>query len=56
MIISADITIDETGILEQMDVVKKAGDKFEDEMFKLRGMLAKANATAKIEKEKAEEK
>lgn len=54
--IFAEVTIDETGIIEQMNKVKAAGDKFEEEMFKLRGMLAKANATAKVENGKAEEK
>ena len=49
MNIFAEITIDETGIIAQMDKVKEVGDKFEDEMLKLRGMLTKSNATTKIE-------
>ena len=56
MNIFAEVTIDETGIIEQMNKVKAAGDKFEEEMLKLRGMLAKASATAKVENGKAEEK
>lgn len=56
MNIFAEVTIDETGIIEQMNKVKEAGDKFEDEMYKLRGMLARGNATAKIKSEKTEEK
>ena len=54
MIISAKINVDETGILAQMDAVKRAGDKYEDEMLKLRSMLATATATA-TQTEKAEE-
>ncbi len=54
--ILAEVTIDETGIIKQMDAVKEAADKFEDEALKLRGMLAQIKATAKVEKEKAEEK
>ncbi len=54
MIISAEIKVDETGIIAQMDVVKKAGDKYEDEILKLRSMLANATATS-IKTEKAEE-
>lgn len=38
--ILAEVTIDETGIIKQMDAVKEAADKFEDEALKLRGMLA----------------
>lgn len=53
--IFAEVTIDETGIIRQMDAVKAAGDKYEDEMLKLREMLAKGQATAKVN-EKAEEK
>ena len=45
MIISAEIKIDDTGILEQMEAVKKAGDVYENEILKLRGMLLRANAT-----------
>jgi hypothetical protein len=56
MNIFAEVTVDETGIIAQMDAVKAAGDRFEDEMCKLRGMLARASATAKVENEKAEEK
>lgn len=56
MNIFAEVTIDETGIIKQMDAVKEAADRFEDEALKLRGMLAQAKATAKVEKEKAEEK
>lgn len=56
MNIFAEIAIDETGIIKQMDIVKETADRFEDEMLKLRGMLAQAKATAKVEKEKAEEK
>lgn len=56
MNILAEVTIDETGIIKQMDAVIKAADKFEDEALKLRGMLAQIKATAKVEKEKAEEK
>lgn len=54
--IFAEVTIDETGIIKQIDAVKEAADRFEDEALKLHGMLAQANATAKIKKEKAEEK
>lgn len=54
--ILAEVTIDETGIIKQMDAVKEAADKFEDEALKLRRMLAQIKATAKVEKEKAEEK
>ena len=54
--ILAEVTIDETGIIKQMDAVKEAADKFEDEALKMRGMLAQIKATAKVEKEKAEEK
>jgi hypothetical protein len=54
--ILAEVTIDETGIIKQMDAVKEAADKFEDEALKLRGMLAQIKAIAKVEKEKAEEK
>lgn len=54
--IFAEVTIDETGIIKQIDAVKEAADRFEDEALKLRGMLAQAKATAKIKKEKAEEK
>lgn len=54
--IFAEVTIDETGIIKQIDAVKEAADRFEDEALKLRGMLAQANAAAKIKKEKAEEK
>ncbi len=53
--IFAEITIDETGIIKQMDAVKEAGDKYENEMLKLREMLARGQATAKTN-EKAEEK
>lgn len=56
MNILAEVTIDETGIIKQMDAVKEAADKFEDEALKLRGMLAQIKAIAKVEKEKAEEK
>ena len=56
MNIFAEVTIDETGIIKQIDAVKEAADRFEDEALKLRGMLARAKATAKIKKEKAEEK
>lgn len=56
MNIFAEVTIDETGIIEQMDKVKAAGDKLDDEIIKLREMLARANGTAKAVKEKAEEK
>lgn len=55
MNIFAEVTIDETGIIKQIDAVKEAADRFEDEALKLRGMLAQAKATAKIKKEKAEE-
>ena len=41
--ILAEVTIDETGIIKQMDAVKEAADKFEDEALKLRGMLAQIN-------------
>lgn len=54
MIISAEIKIDETGILAQMDAVKRAGDKYEDEMLKLRSMLASTTATV-TKTEKVEE-
>lgn len=54
--IFAEVTIDETGIIKQIDAVKEAADRFEDEALKLRGMLAQAKVTAKIKKEKAEEK
>ncbi len=54
--IFAEVTIDETGIIKQIDAVKEAADRFEDEALKLRGMLAQAKATAKVKKEKAEEK
>ena len=54
--IFAEVTIDETGIIKQIDAVKEAADRFEDEALKLHGMLAQANAAAKIKKEKAEEK
>jgi len=54
--IFAEVTIDETGIIKQMDAVKEAADRFEDEVLKLRGMLAQTKAIAKVEKEKAEEK
>lgn len=47
MIIPAEIQIDETGILEQMENVKKAGDIYEDEILKLRAILMKGKATAK---------
>lgn len=47
MIIPAEIQIDETGILEQMENVKKAGDIYEDEMLKLRGMILRGKATTK---------
>jgi hypothetical protein len=53
--IFAEVTIDETGIIKQIDAVKEAADRFEDEALKLRGMLAQAKATAKVKKEKAEE-
>lgn len=56
MNIFAEVTIDETGIIKQIDAVKEAVDRFEDEALKLRGMLVQAKATAKIKKEKAEEK
>ena len=56
MNIFAEVTIDETGIIKQMDAVKEAADRFEDEVLKLRGMLAQTKAIAKVEKEKAEEK
>ena len=51
MNIFAEVTIDETGIIKQIE----AADRFEDEALKLRGMLAQAKATAKVKKEKAEE-
>lgn len=54
--IFAEVTIDETGIIKQIDAVKEAADRFEGEALKLHGMLAHANAAAKIKKEKAEEK
>ena len=54
MIISAEIKVDETGILAQMDAVKRAGDKYEDEMLKLRSMLASTTATV-TKTEKVEE-
>ena len=56
MRIMAEITIDETGIMEQMKVVKEIGDKYEDEILKLRGMLVDGRAKAIVEKEIAEEK
>lgn len=46
MNIFAEVTIDETGIIKQIDAVKEAADRFEDEALKLRGMLAQAKATA----------
>ena len=55
MNIFAEVTIDETGIIKQMDAVKEAGDKYENEMLKLREMLARGQATARVN-EKAEEK
>ena len=48
MNIFAEVTIDETGIIKQIDAVKEAADRFEDEALKLRGMLAQAKATAKV--------
>lgn len=48
MNILAEVTIDETGIIKQMDAVKEAADKFEDEALKLRWMLAQIKATANI--------
>ena len=39
MKINAVVEIDENAIVRQMQVVKEAGDKFMDEMLKLRGML-----------------
>ena len=48
MNIFAEVTIDETGIIKQIDAVKEAADRFEDEALKLRGMLAQAKATATI--------
>lgn len=53
--IFAEVIIDETGIIKQMDAVKEAGDKYENEMLKLREMLARGQATARVN-EKAEEK
>ena len=47
MNIFAEVTIDETGIIKQIDAVKEAADRFEDEALKLRGMLAQAKATAR---------
>lgn len=34
--IFAEVTIDETGIIKQIDAVKEAADRFEDEALKLR--------------------
>lgn len=39
------VKIETDGILKQMEVVKAAGDKYEDEMLKLRSMLARGTAT-----------
>ena len=36
MNIFAEVTIDETGIIKQIDAVKEAADRFEDEALKLR--------------------
>lgn len=52
MNIFAEVTIDETGIIKQIDAVKEAADRFEDEALKLRGMLAQAKATAKVKKKR----
>lgn len=46
--IFAEVTIDETGIIKQIDAVKEAADRFEDEALKLHGMLAQANAAARV--------
>ena len=53
--IFAEVIIDETGIIKQMDAVKEAVDYYENEMLKLRDMLARGQATAMVN-EKAEEK
>lgn len=39
MKINAVVEIDENAIIRQMQKVKEAGDKFEDEILKLRGMM-----------------
>lgn len=56
MNIFAEVTIDETGIIEQMDRVRKACGALEDEAIKLYGMLARGEATAIVKKESTEEK
>ena len=57
MKIFAEVTIDETGIIKQMDKVRELGDKFENEMLVLRGMLARGEATtAEVKKDITEEK
>lgn len=56
MNIFAEVTIDETGIIEQMNKVKEAGDKFDDEVLKLREMLMRGEATAVSKAENIEEK
>ena len=48
MNIFAEVTIDETGIIKQMDAVKEAADRFEDEALKLRGMLAQRQRRNKL--------
>jgi len=56
MKIFAEVTIEETGIIEQMNKVKEAADKFDDEALKLRGMLTRVEATAVSKVETTEEK
>lgn len=55
MNIFAEVKVDETGIINQMDAVKKAGDLYEDEMHKLRLLLSRSEATAIVKKESTEE-
>lgn len=56
MNIFAEVTIDETGIIEQIDRVRKACSDLEDEALKFYGMLARGSATAIVKEESTEEK
>lgn len=51
MRIFAEVTVDETGIIEQIDKVRNIGDKLDDEMLKLRDMLATGQARGVAVKE-----
>lgn len=53
--IFAEVKVDETGIINQMDKVKKAGDQLDNEIHNLRMLLSRSEATAIVKKESTEE-